>query len=120
MNLHEIMIDMDEYEDDDSFEGEDFSNFKCKSCGVNTLDIGEYYMVADQVWSEACAGDNDEQGMLCIGCLEARLDRTLDSWDFTNCPLNFRNVLNGSMRIVSRLTSAHHQSDDYRWIDEPA
>src|ERR1035437_3690254 len=58
--------------------------FKCLDCGINTSDANEYYMVHDDVWHAAGMCD----GMLCIGCLEARLDRELSAGDFTDCLLN--------------------------------
>jgi hypothetical protein len=42
-------------------------------------------MVHDRVWWLARA---PERGYLCIGCLEARLGRTLHRGDFTPCRLN--------------------------------
>ena len=57
--------------------------FACVDCSVNTLDINEYYMVHNHLWP---IGSDD--GMLCIGCLEKRIGRTITSADFTDCLLN--------------------------------
>jgi hypothetical protein len=57
-------------------------------------------MVTDQVWKEANPKD---KGMLCIGCLELRLNRLLTKDDFTGCPLNQINLITGSTRLRDRL-----------------
>ena len=55
-------------------------------------------MVTDAIWNKVVG----RKGMLCIGCLEARLGRTLISTDFTACPLNLES--NGkSPRLNDRL-----------------
>jgi len=41
-------------------------------------------MVLPEVWAAAVQG----RGMLCLGCLEARLRRPLTKADFLDCPLN--------------------------------
>lgn len=95
---------------------------KCADCEVDTFDNGEYYMVRDEVWAAAWAGRRVNCGcgalgtvggfqcvfefnemsrrrceaceVLCIGCLEQRLGRTLTRADFVDCRLNdifFRN-----------------------------
>lgn len=56
--------------------------FDCVDCGVDTHN--EYYMVRHHLWKYA----GDINGMLCIGCLEDRLGRTLTFKDFLECPLN--------------------------------
>lgn len=60
-------------------------------CGVNTSDIGEYYMVTDKLWAQAASAyaSIDDRGMLCIGCLEEAIGRTLSPTDFKNVPLNY-------------------------------
>src|SRR3974390_1908830 len=81
----------------------------CADCGVGTFGIGEYYMVKDEIWEQAaitgqglpCGTVNlrnagrrkdwhslDGQEMLCIGCLEKRIGRTLMRCDFTDAPIN--------------------------------
>ena len=43
-------------------------------CRVDTVEIGEYFMINNnELWAQAM-GDAD--GILCIGCLERRLDHT--------------------------------------------
>lgn len=82
--------------------------FDCKDCGVNTNDIGEYYMVLDSIWKEAGMGKEDGAGMLCIGDLEKRLGRTLTAKDFMpNVPVNIPDLvpwLTHSERLRNRLS----------------
>jgi hypothetical protein len=59
----------------------------CVDCGIGTLTIHEWYMVNDDVWEQAWAGRRKSwrvagQEILCIGCLERRLGRTLIASDF--------------------------------------
>jgi len=66
------------------------SDTACDDCGAECLSpaIGhptEWYMVTDDVWETARA---PETIILCIGCLETRLGRTLTRADFTDAPLN--------------------------------
>ena len=101
---------------------------KCADCEVDTFDIGEYYMVRHDLWAVAWAGRrvncdcgaidtvdgsqcvfefDDMSGrrcreVLCIGCLEHRLGRTLTRNDFTDCRLNAPNEFT-SARLRSRL-----------------
>lgn len=62
----------------------DIDTFGCIDCGTCTLCIREYYMVTDEVWESASL----ENGMVCISCLELRLQRTLQKNDFTDVPVN--------------------------------
>lgn len=83
--------------------------FVCVDCNVDTSitnGICEYYNVHNFVWCEAFGFDplevldkNDgydilhihcqDVGMLCIGCLEQRLGRTLERDDFSSAPVNW-------------------------------
>lgn len=66
----------------------------CADCGVGTWTLGEFYGVKDEVWAQAWAGrlkpwhEIDGQQILCIGCLERRIGRTLMACDFTDAPIN--------------------------------
>jgi hypothetical protein len=71
----------------------------CGDCGVRTEEISEYFMVTDDLW-ESYANDTR---YLCVGCLETRIGRTLNRWDFTDCPLNEGNRESGSARLRERL-----------------
>lgn len=77
--------------------------FHCYDCDIDTLEIGEYYMVDDHVWVTLASMDEND-GMLCIGCLEARIGRTLNNDDFTDAPVNHPTFLpNQSSRLTDRL-----------------
>jgi hypothetical protein len=60
-------------------------------CGRDTVpaDLSEveYYMVHNEMWAAAGMG-HPRGGMLCVGCLEGRLDRELVPADFTNVVAN--------------------------------
>ena len=65
---------------------EDEKAFECLDCSVNTSEIEEYYALVDEVWLEA---QPDKDGMLCVGCVERRLGRTLRESDFNEtAPIN--------------------------------
>jgi hypothetical protein len=81
----------------------------CADCGIGTIAAGEWYMVNDHVWRlvwwerktwQALPG----QQILCIGCLERRLGRTLRADDFIpDIPVNDPNKPNISARLRERL-----------------
>lgn len=56
----------------------------CLDCKLCTHCLGEYYNVHDSVWDAV----GKPAGMLCIGCLEARLGRQLTVNDFSIAPIN--------------------------------
>ncbi|MCA6095150.1 hypothetical protein LE181_23655 [Streptomyces sp. SCA3-4] len=77
--------------------------FPCLDCGFLTAPLDgpdEWYMVHDSVWQ--CAGIV-EDSVLCVGCLEARLDRRLLHTDFTPVALNDPDYGHHSERLLSRL-----------------
>lgn len=112
--LEEFFLEADYWGFDDLFEPENpedilklavgaiesILNRRCLDCQRDTQSIDEYYMVKDDVWIKANPSDD---GMLCIVCLETRIGRTLESNDFTNCPLNEQNLIDGSDLLKSRL-----------------
>jgi hypothetical protein len=51
----------------------------CVDCGVDTVEIGEYAMLRDELWLRV---HPDDAGALCIGCVETRLGRCLRRDDF--------------------------------------
>jgi hypothetical protein len=57
----------------------------CLDCDVDTVEIGEYYMLRDNVWLEA---NPDDAGMLCFRCVQARLGRRLRARDFMDLPMD--------------------------------
>jgi hypothetical protein len=77
------------------------NHFLCVDCAVNTYDAYEYYMVNNSVWARA--GMHPNGGMLCIGCLEQRLKRTLTYRDFARVPLNTDWHFMQSERLRDRL-----------------
>jgi hypothetical protein len=84
----------------------------CADCGVGTITLGEFYMVKPSVWAQAWNGRRKPwhgkipgQEILCIGCLEARIDRTLIHCDFTDAPINNPNKSDISDRLRNRLTA---------------
>lgn len=75
-------------------------SWNCVDCDVDTNEIAEYYMVHELIWEWFGAGE----GLLCIGCLEHRLNRDLDAGDFMDCPLNdLDNGWRKSDRLIDRL-----------------
>jgi hypothetical protein len=89
-----------------------FCTTNCADCGVGTITLGEWYMVKDDVWDEAWAGRRKSwharvpgAEILCIGCIEQRLGRTLMACDFTDAPVNDPNKGNVSKRLYDRLTT---------------
>jgi hypothetical protein len=83
----------------------------CADCGVGTLRLGEWYMVNDDVWEQAWEGRRKSwhgrvpgQEILCIGCLENRIGRTLVAGDFIpDVPANDPNKSNMSECLRERL-----------------
>ena len=73
--------------------------FICLDCGVNTHEINEYYMVTDELWESAVP---EIDGMLCIGCLERRIGRHLNKFDFIDCPVN-DGIFGLSDRVLNRM-----------------
>jgi hypothetical protein len=82
------------------------NEFECLDCERDTLDLDEYYVVHNTVWKSATS-KKERRGMLCIGCLEHRLGRMLDSRDFTFCLSNFKACMEGSDQLQDRLASEH-------------
>jgi len=78
------------------------SDWLCLDCGVDTAELGEYYMVCHRVWYYLSRSD---EGMLCIGCLENRLGRCLTKKDFIKAPVNRLDVFHKSDRLIDRLTT---------------
>jgi hypothetical protein len=90
--------------DDTECNGEYCYGFNCWDCNVNTLHTDEYYMVNDGVW-EVATEDFGGDGMLCIGCLEARLGDRLTADDFTDAPIN-HGIYPQSARLQQRMATS--------------
>ena len=82
----------------------------CIDCGVDTFAIDEYYMVTDEIWKKAAPQDmqspkdtHSSDYFLCIGCLEARLERKLVPEDFPmDLPINSKE--SHSIRLQQRMS----------------
>lgn len=74
--------------------------FKCLDCKVDTGKILEHYFVNNEIWLPV-VGSN--KGMLCIGCLEARINRRLEPKDFLDVHINNPKLYNMSSRLLNRL-----------------
>lgn len=64
---------------------DELEEFDCLDCRLNTHLENEYYMLLDEIWLEAHPEDD---GMLCVTCVERRLGRKLLPADFANVPIN--------------------------------
>jgi hypothetical protein len=80
---------------------DNYQNFDCVDCGINTLDSKEYYMVSNSVWLETKL--KTDEGMLCISCLESRIGRNLTSKDFPDLPINTQIFFPKSSLFLSRI-----------------
>jgi hypothetical protein len=84
----------------------------CADCGIGTIRLGEWYMVHDEIWKQAWRGRRKSwqvlpgQEVLCIGCLEKRLGRTLIAGDFTAASVNDPHKRIMSERMRDRLIAA--------------
>jgi hypothetical protein len=84
---------------------------RCADCGAGAIQLGEWYDVCDAVWELAWRGRRKPwhgvvgQSVLCIGCLEKRIGRTLCASDFTDAPVNFPDKEGISDRMWARLTA---------------
>lgn len=76
----------------------------CMDCKIDTGKIGEHYMLIDSVWSQV---HSSKKGMLCIGCLEQRLDRIITARDFNTSYINKPRVM--SNRLMKRLMSGNER-----------
>ena len=82
--------------------------FACLDCAQDVLTAGECYMLRDPVWLKA---NPQRRGALCIGCVEARLGRTLTAEDFQGTPLD-HHLINGpalSRRLMARIGGPTNQ-----------
>lgn len=76
-------------------------NHDCADCGVNTWMLDEMYMIRPELWNLFGAGKR----MLCIGCLENRMERFLVADDFTGAPINTDLDFARSGRLQDRLAA---------------
>jgi hypothetical protein len=74
--------------------------WKCLDCNIDTGKIGEHYLIHTDLWLKLTGSFI---GMLCIGCLESRLGRKLNSKDFPNVYINDLKFGSRSSRLFDRL-----------------
>jgi hypothetical protein len=70
-----------------------FSEFECVGCGINTLEIFEYYMLKNEIWELAKV----EEGMLCIRCFEEISKIKLKKEHFVDYPINTGSFLRSEL-----------------------
>ena len=75
-------------------------NPNCLDCGVDILEIKEFYMIHDELWAQI---NPQLEGLLCIGCVEKRLGRKLKPEDFPSYEANSYLILPQSHRLKSRI-----------------
>lgn len=100
---------------------------RCVDCGVGTRVLGEQYMVRSAVREEAWRGRRQpwqllvRGGMvLCIGCIEQRLGRTLCADDFVpDAGVNNLDKENISDRMRDRLMATDPRSFEKRKRGRP-
>lgn len=73
----------------------------CAGCGVDTSQIKEHYFLNTELWLQVNNGE--ERGMLCIGCVEKRLGRQLNSFDFPHVHINNPRRYAMSTRLYNRI-----------------
>jgi hypothetical protein len=87
----------------------------CADCGRGCHGLHEWYMVNDEIWNQAWSGRRKSwhhlipgQEILCIGCLERRIGRTLTASDFIPDVLcNDPKQKHISERLRDRLTATN-------------
>jgi hypothetical protein len=57
----------------------------CMDCHIATINIGHDYMLHDDLWLSIHPEDD---GKLCLFCVEKRLGRPVTKEDFGNVPIN--------------------------------
>lgn len=65
--------------------------YLCVDCKIDTCYADEYYMVHDLLWPKL-------DGMLCVGCLEARIGRELVPADFPDIGANYMGEFSPRLR----------------------
>lgn len=75
----------------------------CYDCGHDVRMMKEMYIVLDDLWITACHAKSGVVHMLCVGCIEERLNMRLQPWCFTKAPLNWDEPK--SLRLRQRLRS---------------
>lgn len=100
-----------------------YYNLYCLDCDADILAAGEYYKVFEKVWDAATkkkaprssrhtGPQFQSQSMLCIGCLEARIQRQLGPGDFYDCEVNNGFDAKKSQKLLARLGRTREASGD--------
>lgn len=84
----------------------------CADCRVDTYVIGEYYMIDHKLWRHAWRKRRrpGAKPILCIGCVERRVGRTLMASDFIEAPVNNPRDPYMSERMRERVTAESFRS----------
>ena len=78
--------------------------FMCQDCGHDTREMGERYMVHEDIWETAIAAGGYAY-MLCMGCLEGRLGHRLTSGHFMGVGCNYASFSFHSLRLRRALVA---------------
>lgn len=73
----------------------------CAGCGEDTSLMKEHYFLNTELWLQVNNGQ--ERGMLCIGCVEKRLGRKLNTFDFPSVHINNPKLNSMSTRLHNRI-----------------
>ena len=76
------------------------NKWKCLICKVDTR--YEHFYLLDEIWYLV---HDSKDGMLCINCIEEKLERKLTKADFTDCFINKINYGNKSVALIERLSN---------------
>jgi hypothetical protein len=88
---------------------EHLAHYNCSDCGINVVDIGEFYMVHPRIWHDELGLGWDDN--LCIGCLEARLGREVRGFaDFISFP-DYPWMKPSSDRLLNRICGLVRDSE---------
>jgi hypothetical protein len=85
-------------------EPDTWSPYVCRDCATNTFRDGEFFQLKDDIWG--LTGLAPDGGMLCVGCVEARIGRKLAAADFVDGPPNTWGRLYRSDRLQDRMAPA--------------
>ena len=73
--------------------------FLCLDCKQDTGKMHEHYFIHTEIWLSVVG---NKTGMLCVGCLENRLNRRLTKTDFPDITVNNPRYEAKSQRLMER------------------
>jgi hypothetical protein len=92
----------------------ELARHKCNDCGVNVIEIGEYYMLNPQIWEDHLGLEWSDN--LCIGCLEKRLGRKVGPLFIEFCSIpNYKWIKPPSDRLLDRYGFEKDKKGKWRW-----